>query len=170
MVVLSIPMNDELKLELGYCQAVISPSRAELLMEWLCCSVTGLVNHPDMLLSSIIPQVFDDIKMPGLNKGDAISVSIPLSSLSPLPSPLSSELLTSAEHNRLRLTWCEVLVSSGASDTTSQKDLESIKPCTSFFSLPGADIVSASILASRLQSEGYCVTIEEIIDHDLLER
>jgi amino acid adenylation domain-containing protein len=163
--ILSMTLDGKLKLEIGYCEEVISQPEANIWLEVLCRLVAQLSDSLDAKVENIDVAHFDVAKG---RESSADSTSVPAatnnsSRKTPGSSVASIRHLNKVE-SKLQSLWHGVLDKGQLKNRWSD-----ILPSTSFFSLPGADLVSACILASRFQQEGYDLTAREVIDNDTLE-
>ena len=163
--ILSMTLDGKLKVEIGYCEEVISQPQAKIWLEILCRLVGQLSDSLDDKVANIDVAHFDVAKG---RESSADPTSVPAATNnSTRKTPRSS--IASIRHfnkleSKLQSLWHGVLDKGQLKNRSSD-----ILPSTSFFSLPGADLVSACILASRFQQEGYDLTAREVIDNDTLE-
>jgi hypothetical protein len=163
--ILSMTLDGKLKVEIGYCEEVISQSEAKIWLEILCRLVAQLSDSLDAKVANIDVAQFDVAKG---GESSADPTSVPAATNNPTRETPKSSIASIRHFNKLesklQSLWHGVL------DKGQLKNRSSvILPSTSFFSLPGADLVSACILTSRFQQEGYDLAVREVIDNDTLE-
>jgi hypothetical protein len=163
--ILSMTLDGKLKVEIGYCEEVISQPEAKIWLEILCRLVAQLSDSLDAKVANIDVAHFDVAKG---GESSADPTSVPAATNNPTRETPKSSIASIRHFNKLesklQSLWHGVLDKGQLKNRSSD-----ILPSTSFFSLPGADLVSACILASRFQQEGYGLTVREVIDNDTLE-